>query len=552
MRARLLTLALLAVPAAADTWIRVDSPSVEIFTDSSERVARAVLDRFTTLHRVFDESRFGSSSARLRVFIFTSRRDFLEYEIAQNAAGFYHPSGDRDLIVAYEDTALKNVTSHEYLHMVMQHSSAILPHWLDEGMAEFYSTISIGKTKMRVGDTIPAHLSRLSNQPWLSAEDLALGNRSDGPIFYAESWALVHMLSLAPSWKDGMPKFVRFLNDGSEPDEAFTIAFGKTMEDALTELRRYLRNPKDLTLPAPPALEEAETYHVTRIAEVDVTLALADLALRTGRVNLARNLFVRTAKRNPQSPAAIAGLASLALAENRNEDAQHEFERAIAAGYQDANIYFELALLKNDSALLEKTLTVDPHFAAAHFLLGSRATDNGNFTSAIEHLREAVAIEPRRFTYWHALGYAQAKSGDRQAAAESARRAAVLASNEQEEQMAGSLSLLTSEVPAVRQKKPDVITPSSWQNRKGDTRVDATLVRVACDSSPVRLVLSTEAPPREIELTVSDPTKVELLNVEGASTTLACGPQSLQVAAEYIAATGELTRIEFKHVIIKR
>jgi tetratricopeptide (TPR) repeat protein len=551
MRARLWTLALLALPASADTWIRVSSPSTEIFTDSSVGTARAVLSRFETLHRVFSASRFDSSPARVRVFIFASRRDFLEYEITQNAAGFYRPGDDRDLIVAYEDTALKSVSSHEYLHMVMRHSSATLPLWLDEGMAEFYSTIAVGKTKMRVGDTIPSHLRQLANQKWLTAEDLTLGNRADGPIFYAESWALVHMLSLAPQWKDGMPVFVRLLNEGREQDDAFTEAFGKRMDDALTALRPYLRNPKDLTTAAPP-IEEAETYQVTRLTPLDIELAWADLALRTGRIKLARTKFLHAAKNNPQSPAAVAALGSLALAENRKDAARDELERAVAMGLQDADAYFELAMLKNDSTLLERALTVDPHFAAVHFLLGSRATDAADFTTAIDHLREAVALQPRRFTYWHALGYAQAKSGDRQGASESARRAAILAADDQERQMAASLTLFASEVPGGRVRKPDVITPPSWQNRKGDTRVEGTLVRVACDASPVRLSLSTNTPARTIELNVQNPAQVELLNAEGASTTLVCGEQSRPVVVEYIAATLEITRIEFQHVIMKR
>jgi tetratricopeptide (TPR) repeat protein len=543
--------ALFASTAGAATWIQIASPSIEIFTDSGEKTALAVLHRFATLHRVFDESRSAVSPTPVRVFIFSSRRDFLDYEIDRAVSGFYQPLDGRDLIVAFEDTGLRRIASHEYLHMVIRHSSAVLPRWLDEGMAEFYSTLAISAAKMRVGEIIPSHLSLLASRRWLSAEDLALGSRSDGPIFYAESWALVHMLTLSPAWKGGMPQFVKLLNEGQAQQEAFTAAFGKSMAEALAALRPYLRSPKDMTMPKPP-MDEPETHEVTRLAPVDATLALAELALHTRRPDLARSLFLRAAKNNPQSPAAVAGLGSLALAENRNADAEREFERAIAMGYRDAGAYFELAKLKNDNALLEKALTLDPKFAMAHFLLGVRATDNGNFAAAIDHLREAVAIEPRAFTCWHALGYAQAKSGDRQAAAESARRVAILASTEQEEKMAAALTLLASETPAVRGTTPGVITPSSWQNRRGDARAEGTLTWVHCDSSPVRLDIATQTPARTIELNVQNPDEVELHNAEGVSTTLVCGEQSRPVVIEYVSATRKVTRIEFQHVIIKR
>jgi len=94
------------------------------------------------------------------------------------------------------------------------------------------------------------------------------------------------------------------------------------------------------------------------------------------------------------------------------------------------------------------------------------------------------------------------------------------------------------------------VTPPSWQHRPGDARAEGTLTQVDCDSRPVKLLVSMEA--KTIQLHVQNPNEVELLNADGVSTTLACGDQSRLVAVDYIAATGEITRIEFKHVIIKR
>ncbi len=180
-----------------------------------------------------------------------------------------------------------------------------------------------------------------------------------------------------------------------------------------------------------------------------------------------------------------------------------------------------------------------------------RAADAGNLRSAIEHLRRAVALRPRRFTYWHALGYAQAKSGDRSGAAESARRAALIASNDQEEQMAAALTQLAAEPTVVRTRKPDVVTPPSWQNPRGATRVEGILKNVDCGASPVRLVVSPRDG-KDVELLVRNPSVVELVNAQGVSTILTCGAQSVPVAVEYVAATREIARIEFKSVVIMK
>jgi tetratricopeptide (TPR) repeat protein len=549
-----LMLALFAVPAAAANWIQISSPSIEVFTDSSESSARALLDRFATLNRIFRESNIAETPPRLRVFIFASQRDFEKYRPTRGAAGFYRNDTDQDLIVLAGGNQVKYIASHEYLHRVIQHASPLLPGWLNEGLPEFYSTISISGAKVHIGAPIERHLVWLAHRPWMDAEDLALGNRADGGIFYAESWALVHMLSLSPKWASGMPEFVKLLSQGRDQQDAFQTAFGSSMDDALKDLHVYVRKMREVTEAEPP-VETPGEINVRHPSPLDAALALADLALRTDHPELARSLFEKTAKENPASPEAIAGLGSLALASDNKDLARAQFERAIAMGTRDARTYFELAALTRDNALLEKALAVDPDFAEAHFLLGVRFTDEGRFAAAIEHLEKAAALQPRRFTYWNALGYAQAKSGDRRGAGESARRAAVLAHTPEEERMAVGLTQLAGQLsettPAAHQKKPDVVTPPSWRNPKGDTRVDGTLTNVDCSADPVRLLVSS-ASGKTIELAVRNPAEVELVNAQGVSTTLVCGSQSLPVALEYLAASREVTRIEFRPVVIMK
>jgi Flp pilus assembly protein TadD len=547
------TLCLLAMitASAQSTWLRISSPSIDIFTDTSEKNGRAVLNRFETLARVFDQSHFAESPTPLRVFVFASADEYKQYRMSPSAAAFYQPGDDRDLMVLHQNDALSRDATHEYLHMVMQHLSSALPAWLDEGVAEFYSTLAVGRTKIYVGDPIPQHLSLLRQRPFMDAEELALGNRSHSRLFYAESWALVHMLSLSPDWKNGMPQFVKLLNDGRGQQEAFRQAFGRSMKDALTVLPHYLGNPVQLSLPLPPQSDrEPGRVTIARLAPVDATLALADLALCTRHSDRARSLFLQAAKDHPDSPASAAGLAALALAEHRKDDAKRALQHAIALGSRDAGAYFQLALLTNDDTLLEKTLAINPNFAEAHFLLGVHLTDSGPLPSAVDHLRQAVAIQPRRFTYWHALGYAQVKSGDRPAAAESARRAMVLATTPPEEDMAAALTLLAAEVRADPEPKPAaVVVPKSWQNPKGDARVTGRLTFVDCGASPVRLVVTTSV--RNIELEVRNPGAVELHSAEGVSRALPCGKQDTPVAVEYSSGTREITRIDFIRDIMK-
>jgi hypothetical protein len=98
-----------------------------------------------------------------------------------------------------------------------------------------------------------------------------------------------------------------------------------------------------------------------------------------------------------------------------------------------------------------------------------------------------------------------------------------------------------------------VTTPKSWQNPKGDTQAEGTIALVDCESDPLRLVVtSLEEGGKPLHLYVRNPSAVELVNADGISTTLVCGPQSRPVAVEYVKATKAITRMDFKRVVIMK
>jgi Flp pilus assembly protein TadD len=86
--------------------------------------------------------------------------------------------------------------------------------------------------------------------------------------------------------------------------------------------------------------------------------------------------------------------------------------------------------------LLERAIAADPLYAEAHLVLGQRQTDQADYARAIPHLQTAANILPRQSDIWHALAYAQAKAGQKDAARDSARRALQTARSMEHEQMA--------------------------------------------------------------------------------------------------------------------
>lgn len=550
MRAALLILIL--APLCPAGWTRVTSPQFEIFSDASQGDIRQLSKLLAQISNIIPAD--GPRSTR--IFLFADEAELRAYH--DTAEGFFESGVERDYMVLHAGPVSNPVVFHEFVHLVLSRSSPPPPLWFEEGTAELYSTLEPSADRVRVGEPIASHLATLQRARWLTAAELgAMTNQSPeyagrdrSSLFYAESWALVHMLNLAPAWRDGMPGFILALSAGRPPAEAFESAFGRSIDAALSDLRRYLRSMHSVTVGAPPpARSETRTEPVSTDG---ATRVLIDLALETNRPRQAHHLVEAFAKRNPQSPDLPAVRASLALAEGRQDEALADFEAAMRMGTRDASVYLEYAMLQQDrhaprqdiDALLEHAVTLDPDFGAAQFLLGVRQTDDGNLTSAVEHLKLAVRARPRRSDYWHALGYAQFKLGRTADALISARRAVAVSETTTQEDMAQALIVLVeSPQPVHRANVTEVITPPSWTNPKGNARVEGMLERVDCEGESASLLVRA-ADGTAALLRVDDPHKVEMVN-SPSEYQFSCGPQHTRVAVEYNSASGQVTRIEF-------
>jgi Tfp pilus assembly protein PilF len=531
--------ALMVSPLGAADWISVKSPHIEVITDAGERTGRDLLSRFEILRAVFQDAGIGDSPLPVRAIAFASESEFNKYRDQFNVEGF-HIGGDRDYLAMHVGADARRVALHEYVHAVLSHSKIALPAWFEEGTAEFYSNVEVDGAKLRIGERIENRRSALERERWLTPDQLASGYPLVvmRPTFYAESWALVHMLNLAPGWRDGMPRYILAL---SENRDGFEEAFGKSLQQALNELHGYIMTMHAVSVAGSPAAKEE--VRVEKLSQVAAAVARAELALHVTQPALARSLIEQIKE---DSREAEAARGEIALAEKHTDQARAHFEKAIAMGSGDAEMWYQYATLTQSHAHLEKVIELDPDFAEAQFLLGERLTDDGKFAEAIAHLREALRVQPRNSFYWHALGFAEVKAGLREDAVKSARRAKATAVTEPQEEMANALIALTQE-PAEQQLQitGGIITPPTWQNPKGDTRVEGVLTQVDCDGGFARLHVVNKAG-EAVAVDVRHPDKVVLENSPGVQREFACGSQHMNVAVEYFRATLEVTRIEFR------
>ncbi len=114
---------------------------------------------------------------------------------------------------------LKKILFHEYAHAAVHSLTRNCPRWLNEGLAEYFSTTY----PRRIGQSIPL-------------KDLDQAFRSPGtvPTAYWESWSAVSYL-IERHGIYRVKDVLVALGSGTDPDEAFRSSFGVTRQDFLSE-----------------------------------------------------------------------------------------------------------------------------------------------------------------------------------------------------------------------------------------------------------------------------------------------------------------------------
>src|SRR5580698_7566736 len=229
-----------AVPAvAADHWLRLTTPDFELYTTKADKQARDTLRHFEQVREFFLQASPVRSlgDSPLRIFLFENESQFKPFRPSESTVSFYVATPVRDYIVMGDRTVNDYGPSiHEYMHLIVRHSGLKLPTWLNEGWADVYSTLRPMGKDTAVGDLLPERMQTLAGEEWMSLDALDAVNTNSPTyheasrvgIFYAESWALAHMLYLSPDYKDNFGKFVTALNSGKSTGEALQIAYGRS------------------------------------------------------------------------------------------------------------------------------------------------------------------------------------------------------------------------------------------------------------------------------------------------------------------------------------
>ena len=251
----LIGLALIALtPASAlAEWRRAQSEHFVVYSDGSERSLRdytAKLERFDALLT----ARFGGARAearRLPVYLVGDGRA-LRVAVPGLPPGIagYYSSSDLDVFAVLVRGESDDLLLHEYSHHVMARAGDMrYPGWFREGFAEFFATATVTEGgSASFGLPNPGRLRALQTERWLPMDvvlrsdgSLGIDSQTGRGMYYAQSWALTHWLLADAARIRNLSAYVRAVNGGQDPVEAWQAVFGMTIDQLTAELRTHVR-----------------------------------------------------------------------------------------------------------------------------------------------------------------------------------------------------------------------------------------------------------------------------------------------------------------------
>jgi tetratricopeptide (TPR) repeat protein len=353
-------------------WTELRSEHFVLYTDAPLDEARTRIAHFETLRLALEEAAFPPSGAperRVEVVLFEDPRDYAA--LAPRATtGVFYPQLPMDLerqptlLVSggWTDETQRRFV-HEMVHELMHRAFGETPGWLNEGLAEYFSTMRIDAGQIVLGGAVPERALPQSMLPSVAeittaGRETFSSERTDLVTvqrFYTGAWLLVHLLRNGPDrYRERFDVLARALNqEGQRFDEAWRLAM-QGLDDATFE-RDFAAHagawewsmfgrsfdPRPTSEPATRTLRPAEVHllwaslaHLTASATSEIAKAEAlepndpDVAYARGRLALAfghhaeaRDAFRRAQGRAPGDPRYAFALAMALATEPFGTDA---------------------------------------------------------------------------------------------------------------------------------------------------------------------------------------------------------------------------------------
>jgi len=444
-------------PRVKTRWYRVETERFKLYSSLRKAESLAIAQEMqrleTVLTHLFREP-IRTGGTPTHVFVFGRKGTFRPHHFGTSSddstelAGFCASTPFANFIAvdAAPGTDRGRVVRHEYTHLHLNQSRGEVALWLDEGFAEYLSTLRVEGGRLLVGEPVSHHLTSLRHNDWIPLDSLlamtpnagGFGTAHRSGKFHAQSWLLLHYLLHDAGGRPWSPE--RLLELDVVPDGKTLLGeLGWDSEKLEAKLRAYAGRSvfETAALPAAPRREPGEVH---RVAWAPMLTRLGELnAFVHGDTDLARQLFLKALELDPDRPGPNAGLGYVYELEGRHEEAEALFTRALnrrpdvarialMRGYALLDRFERQAgsvfipedepdpLILQSRAEFERSLDVEPDLAEGHAGLGATYLyDTGDPARGIAALEHARTLLPRRMDLAAQLSLLYAHAGNIQA-----------------------------------------------------------------------------------------------------------------------------------------
>ncbi|MBL9202513.1 MAG: hypothetical protein JNL39_18525 [Opitutaceae bacterium] len=415
----------MTAPLRAETWTKAATDHATILTPAGEASARKWAIEFEQFRRGL-QAIVPVPVERLRpvtVVLFKNDRAMDPYLPLENGrpaklGGFFVRANDLNTIMlslARDDAATRRVIFHEAVHWHLGAREGALPLWLDEGLAEVYSTFEVPDARSYAfGAAIPEHVSLLRREALLplatllgvGRDSLLYNEGTRAGIFYAQAWAFVHFLHYGKDspGPGAASRYLELVPRLHSADDAFVSAFGASHAVIDRRLRDYIGGGTYLRHTYRSAMPDiARGLKVSAATAGEVALARGSLLYGTRGADAAERHLGEAASLAPADPRAWELLGQIAVARKDFVTALDVLARAAAVGSKSHLVFHNLALARL------------PGLIGPRLPLG--ALDVEAMAAAAADFRRALELEPAHVPSYEGLaglihGLAAPQPGD--------------------------------------------------------------------------------------------------------------------------------------------
>ena len=428
--------------SAGDRWICLHSPNFELYTTDSEKAAREAIELFEQVRTAFTEI-LGvklPDDKPVTIVAFRDEAEYAPYRYHDGVTAYTmsQPSHDyiviQDLLPEHQSMLL-----HEYTHVIINQAGIKLPLWLNEGFAELYGTMKPVGRNIRVGRVIPGRLQMARSGLTDLHEILRADSHSAAyhendriGIFYAESWALTHMLKFSKDYSGKFDRFLDAIGRGQPSDAALEAVYGKPIASIQADLWTYVNGDHFYEGVIKGRLEKSHSDPVeVPVDALKTAVMLAGIQAHGQHRAEAIKTLEKLAQENPKQPLPYEALAWIQLGGSSPQAAIEPFQRALEFGTRDASLCLTFAIQARPSipafdylAALRRATEIDSNLSAAQKLLAAYYFNHQDYAQAVARLHQVKKLERgQAFAYYSALSVAAFKIGNSEEAKSAASRA---------------------------------------------------------------------------------------------------------------------------------